>query len=164
MYPFMDQIGIPVLAPTMPDIPGTFGSPAVVSLILENKNWDLRNMGKGLRTVLGLKAVHHNHDNRNSHSHWSHSIHSTCSSSCTICHSKWISSTSHVTNLPCPSSKQAVDGSVAALKRRTHDFMGQPRSSGDQQKTEDDDTGLSYLENVDKYEYDMLAIGKMITQ
>jgi hypothetical protein len=28
--------------------------------------------------------------------------------------------------------------------------------------THDDDTGLSYLENADKYEYDMLAIGRMI--
>jgi hypothetical protein len=28
--------------------------------------------------------------------------------------------------------------------------------------THDDDTGLSYLENADKYEHDMLAIGRMI--
>jgi hypothetical protein len=64
---------------------------------------------------------------------------------------------------PCPSSKQAVNGSVAALKRRTRDFMGQPRSSSDQQKT-DDDAGLSYLESTDAYEYDTLAIGRMIVQ
>jgi hypothetical protein len=69
-----------------------------------------------------------------------------------------------VMNLPCPSSKQAVDGSVAALKRCAYDFMGQPRSSGDQQMTCDDDAGPSYLENADKYEYDMLAISRMITR
>jgi hypothetical protein len=67
-----------------------------------------------------------------------------------------------VTILPCPSSKQAVDGSIAALKRHAHDFMGQPRTSGEQQKTEDDDAGLSYLESTEKYEYDTLAIGRMI--
>jgi hypothetical protein len=37
--------------------------------------------------------------------------------------------------------------------------MGQPWSSGDQQH---DDAGPSYLEEVDKYEYDTLAIGRMI--
>jgi hypothetical protein len=42
--------------------------------------------------------------------------------------------------------------------------MGQPRSSGDQQTTHDDDTGLSYLENAEKYEYDTLVIGRMIAQ
>jgi hypothetical protein len=67
-------------------------------------------------------------------------------------------------NLPCPSSKQAVDGSVAALKRRAHDFMGQPRSSGNQQTTHDDDAEPSYLENADKYKYDTLAISRMITR
>jgi hypothetical protein len=71
---------------------------------------------------------------------------------------------SSVTNPPCPSSKQAVDGSIVALKRRARDFMGQPRSIGDQQTTCDDDTGPSYLENADKYEYDTLAIGRMITR
>jgi hypothetical protein len=40
--------------------------------------------------------------------------------------------------------------------------MGQPQSSGDQQTTRNDDAGQSYLEEVDKYEYDMLAIGRMI--
>jgi hypothetical protein len=67
-------------------------------------------------------------------------------------------------NPPCPSSKQAVNGSVAALKRRAHDFMGQPRSSGDQQTTCNDDTGLSYLENAEKNEYDTLVIGRMIAR
>jgi hypothetical protein len=41
--------------------------------------------------------------------------------------------------------------------------MGQLRSSGDQQKT-DDDTGLSYLESAEAYKYDTLAIGQMIAQ
>jgi hypothetical protein len=65
--------------------------------------------------------------------------------------------------LPCPSSKQAVDGSIAALKRRARDFMGQPQPSSDQQKT-DNDTGLSYLESAEAYEYDTLAVGWMIAQ
>jgi hypothetical protein len=64
---------------------------------------------------------------------------------------------------PCPSSKQAVDGSITALKRRTCDFMGQPRTSGEQQKT-DDDAGLSYLESAEAYEYNTLAVGWMITR
>jgi hypothetical protein len=66
-----------------------------------------------------------------------------------------------VTIQPCPSSKQAVDRSVAALKRHARDFMGQPRSSGEQQKT-DDDAGLSYLESAKAYEYDTLTIRQMI--
>jgi hypothetical protein len=66
-----------------------------------------------------------------------------------------------VTIQPCPSSKQAVDRSIAALKRRACDFMGQPRSSGEQQKT-DDDAGLSYLESAEAYEYNTLTIGQMI--
>jgi hypothetical protein len=64
-----------------------------------------------------------------------------------------------VTIPPCPSSNSAVKGSVAALKRHARDFMGQPRSRGDQQMT-----GLSYLEEADKYEYDTLVIGRMVTQ
>jgi hypothetical protein len=64
---------------------------------------------------------------------------------CTLC----------VTNPPCPSSKQVNDSSVAALKRHACDF-------GDQQTTGDDDAGISYLESMDNYEYDMLAIGRMI--
>jgi hypothetical protein len=67
-----------------------------------------------------------------------------------------LSKTQLVTNPPCPSSKQAVNGSKAALKRRTCTF-------GDQQTT-GDNAGLSYLENADKYEYDMLAIRRMIVQ
>jgi hypothetical protein len=63
----------------------------------------------------------------------------------------------HVTNLPCPSSKQVNDGSTVALKRHAHDF-------GDQQMTGNDDAGQSYLENTDKYKYDMLVIGRMITR
>jgi hypothetical protein len=42
--------------------------------------------------------------------------------------------------------------------------MGQPRSSGDQQTTRNDDAGPSSLENADKYEYDTLAIGRMIAR
>jgi hypothetical protein len=42
--------------------------------------------------------------------------------------------------------------------------MGQPQSSGDQQTTRDDNAGLSYLENADKYEYDTLVIGRMIAR
>jgi hypothetical protein len=41
--------------------------------------------------------------------------------------------------------------------------MGQPQSSSDQQKT-DDDAELSYLESAEAYEYDTLAIGRMIAQ
>jgi hypothetical protein len=41
--------------------------------------------------------------------------------------------------------------------------MGQLRSSGKQQKT-DDDAGLSYLESTEAYKYDTLAIGHMIAQ
>jgi hypothetical protein len=54
-----------------------------------------------------------------------------------------------VMNLPCPSSKQAVNRSIAALKRRAHDFMGQPQTSSDQQMTSDN-AGPSYLEEADK--------------
>jgi hypothetical protein len=64
---------------------------------------------------------------------------------------------------PCPSSKQAVNGSIMALKRRARDFMGQPQSSGEQQKT-DDDAGLSYLESAEAYKYNTLAVGRMIAQ
>jgi hypothetical protein len=64
-------------------------------------------------------------------------------------------STWHVMNLPCPSSKQANNRSTAALKRHACDF-------GDQQTTGNDNAGLSYLESVDNYKYDMLAIGRMI--
>jgi hypothetical protein len=59
-----------------------------------------------------------------------------------------------VTISPCPSPKQAGSDKIAALKRRACDFMGQPRT--------DDNAGLSYLESVDTYEYDTLAIGRMI--
>jgi hypothetical protein len=63
----------------------------------------------------------------------------------------------NVTNLPCPSSKQVNDRSMVPLKRHTHDL-------GDQQTTGDDNAGPSYLENVDKYKYSTLAIGRMIAQ
>jgi hypothetical protein len=59
-------------------------------------------------------------------------------------------------NLPCPPSNKAEDGSIAALKRRAHDFMGRHRT--------DDDAGLSYLESADAYKYDTLAIGRLIAQ
>jgi hypothetical protein len=61
-----------------------------------------------------------------------------------------------VTDLPCPSPKQTGSNKIVALKRCAHDFMGQQRT--------DDDAGLSYLESVDIYEYDTLAIGRMIAQ
>jgi hypothetical protein len=41
--------------------------------------------------------------------------------------------------------------------------MGQPQTSSEKQKT-DDDEGLSYLESAEAYEYDTLAIGRMIAQ
>jgi hypothetical protein len=41
--------------------------------------------------------------------------------------------------------------------------MGQLRTSGEQQKT-DDNAGLSYLESAEAYEYDTLTIGYMITK
>jgi hypothetical protein len=56
----------------------------------------------------------------------------------------------------CHPSNIAEDGSIAALKRRAHDFM--------HQQTTCDNAGLSYLESADDYEYNMLAIGRMIVQ
>jgi hypothetical protein len=58
---------------------------------------------------------------------------------------------------PCPSRKQTSEDKIAAWKRRAHDFMGQQRSS-------DNDVQTSYLESVDNYEYDMLAIARLITR
>jgi hypothetical protein len=63
----------------------------------------------------------------------------------------------NVMNPPCPSSKQANDRSMAPLKRHARDL-------GNQQTTGDDNAGPSYLENTDKYKYNMLAIGRMIAQ
>jgi hypothetical protein len=62
-----------------------------------------------------------------------------------------------VTIQPCPSCKQTNADKINALKRRTRDFMGQPRSS-------DDDVQTSYLESTDNYEYDMLAIARLIAR
>jgi hypothetical protein len=53
-------------------------------------------------------------------------------------------------NLPCPPSNKAEDGSIAALKRHAHDFMGRHRT--------DDNAGLSYLESADAYKYDTLVL------
>jgi hypothetical protein len=55
-----------------------------------------------------------------------------------------------------PPSKQTKKDKVAALKKRTHDFMSQQKTS--------DDAGPSYLENADTYKYDTLAVGQMIVQ
>jgi hypothetical protein len=60
-----------------------------------------------------------------------------------------------VTILPCPSRKQKDADKINALKRHTHDFMGQSRSS-------DDDVQTSYLESADSYKYDTLAIARLI--
>jgi hypothetical protein len=60
-----------------------------------------------------------------------------------------------VTIPPCPSRKQTGTDKIAALKRRARDFMGQQRSS-------DDDVQTSYLESVDNYKYDTLAIARLI--
>jgi hypothetical protein len=50
-----------------------------------------------------------------------------------------------------------VDGDkIAALKRCARDFADQQMTS--------DDAGLSYLESMDAYEYDSLAIGRLIAQ
>jgi hypothetical protein len=57
---------------------------------------------------------------------------------------------------PCPSCKQTNADKINALKRCTRDFMGKPRSSND-------DVQTSYLESVDNYEYDTLAIARLIT-
>jgi hypothetical protein len=62
----------------------------------------------------------------------------------------------NVTNLPCPPSNQAEDGSIATLQRHTHDFVCQ-------QTTYDGGSGICYLESADSYKYDTLAIGRMIT-
>jgi hypothetical protein len=64
--------------------------------------------------------------------------------------------TKTVTNPPCPLLNAAEKRSIAALKRRAHDFMGQQRT--------DDDAELSYLESTDNYKYDTLAVGRMIVQ
>jgi hypothetical protein len=71
----------------------------------------------------------------------------------TACHD---SSIHGVTISPCPSPKQAGSDKIAALKRCAHDFMGQPWSS--------DNAGLSYLESMEAYDYDTLAIGRLIAQ
>jgi hypothetical protein len=57
---------------------------------------------------------------------------------------------------PCPPHKQTNEDKIAALKRRACDFMGQPRT--------DDDAGLSYLESAEAYDYNTLAVGRMIAQ
>jgi hypothetical protein len=59
-----------------------------------------------------------------------------------------------VTNPPCPSSKQANNGSIDALKRRSRDFSNQQMTSNE--------AGPLYLENTDTYKYDTLAISRMI--
>jgi hypothetical protein len=66
---------------------------------------------------------------------------------------KWLT----VTNPLCPPSNQAEDGSIAALQRHARDFAHQ-------QMTRDSESGISYLESADSYEYDMLAIRRMIAQ
>jgi hypothetical protein len=60
-----------------------------------------------------------------------------------------------VTNPPCPSHKQTDADKINTLKRRARDFMGQQRSN-------DNDVQTSYLESADTYEYDMLAIARLI--
>jgi hypothetical protein len=62
----------------------------------------------------------------------------------------------NVMNPPCPSREQTNNDKVASLKRRTCDFMGQPR--------QDDQARSSYLESADTYEYDTLAIARLIVQ
>jgi hypothetical protein len=62
----------------------------------------------------------------------------------------------YVTIPPCPPSNIAENGSIAALKRHAHDFVHQQATR--------DDAGLSYLESADTYEYDTLAIRRMIVQ
>jgi hypothetical protein len=69
---------------------------------------------------------------------------------------EWGAEGCSVTISPCPSPKQAGSDKIVALKRCACDFMGQPRT--------DDDAVLSYLESVDAYKYDMLAIRRMIVQ
>jgi hypothetical protein len=69
----------------------------------------------------------------------------------------WVHRPGGVTIQPCPSCKQTNADKINALKRRTRDFMGQPRSS-------DDDVQTSYLESTDNYEYDMLAIARLIAR
>jgi hypothetical protein len=60
-----------------------------------------------------------------------------------------------VTDLLCPPSNVAEDGSIVALKRCAHDFKSQQTTLGD-------DSRMSYLESVDSNNYNMLAIGRMI--
>jgi hypothetical protein len=66
-----------------------------------------------------------------------------------------------VTDLPCPSSNTEVDKSIAALKRCAWDFARH-------QTTHDHGYGhngqVSYLESMDAYKFNMLAIGRMIAQ
>jgi hypothetical protein len=62
-----------------------------------------------------------------------------------------------VTDPLCPSPEQAENDQVADLKRRTWHYA-------DQRLTSDDTAGLSYLESADAYEYNTLAIGRLIVQ
>jgi hypothetical protein len=55
-----------------------------------------------------------------------------------------------------PPSIEAENGSIAALKRHTHDFAHQQMTCDNRQ--------ISYLESMDTYEYDTLAISRMIVQ
>jgi hypothetical protein len=61
-----------------------------------------------------------------------------------------------VMNLPCPSSNEAEDGSIAALKRRAHDFA--------HQQTTCDDGQISYLESVEAHDYNTLMIVQMLAR
>jgi hypothetical protein len=61
-----------------------------------------------------------------------------------------------VMNPPCSSHKQTDAEKINALKRHAHDFMSQ-RSS-------DNDVQTSYLESADTYEYDTLAIARLIAR
>jgi uncharacterized protein YggE len=60
-----------------------------------------------------------------------------------------------VTDLPGPPSVQTTHKKINALKRRARDFMSQQRSS-------DDDVQTSYLESMDNYKYNTLAIARLI--
>jgi hypothetical protein len=57
---------------------------------------------------------------------------------------------------PCPPPKQTGNDKITALKRHACDFMGQQRTN--------DNAGLSYLESAEAYNYDTLAIGRLIAQ
>jgi hypothetical protein len=62
----------------------------------------------------------------------------------------------YVTNLLCPPSNTAENGSIATLKRRARDFANQ--------QTTRDDRRISYLGIAEEHNYDTLMLARMLAQ